>query len=142
MPEIMYQLPELNILLPRIDAELAGTSWVSLVLDDGTVLLVKDVSDGSIYAYLDRTELWFSGNPNIAAAAHTSHIESLLVAVGYSRSDAQSMASDHVSRRSANGYSCETPHAIEIFTWMDDDGGWVTILFARADEDWDTSPPC
>ena len=143
MPEIMYQLPELNILLPGIDAELAGTSWESIALDDGTVVLVKDVSDGSIYAYLDGTELLFSGNPSVTAAAHASYVESLLIAVGYSRADAQSMASDHVSKRSATAYSCETPHAIEIFTWVDDDdGSWVTILFARADEDWGTSPPC
>ena len=142
IPEIMYQLPELNVLLPRVDAELPGTSWTSLALDDGSVFLYKEVSDGTIYAYLDRTEFGLLRSTNLAAPAHTSLLESLLVAVGSSRSEAKSMASNHVSKRRAAGYSCETPHAIEIFTFMDEEGDWSTTLYPRAAEFWDASPPC
>ena len=141
-PSAFYSLRNLDQITYRLHEELGGTwehlssnedghsGWAELTTRDGYV----------IYRYDTRS--WWIETASSNPQAHQRLAVGFLTAIGVDETEASATAETIVSGRLAEGHSCQGPGALEIYTYQDDDGEWITFFNPVLHRFYTVEPAC
>ncbi len=137
MPQIVYQLPALNSLLPEIDKLLVGEQWDPTARTaDSIVTLRKVIENGRLAIPETHTSITYQAQPDTGLLEHRDVVRRLLQAISYTNAEATSMTESAIRARGQSVYTCHTANGISI-TYMPRTR--TTLISAKAAAGWEAT---
>ncbi len=138
LPVVFYTLDDLNRIAPRLEEELGGT-WSTYETISGDWAAQLTSSDGYT-RYLPDRGYWLVEAATADTAQHERLIAGFLRAIDPAAA-AQRVAQRVVSNR-ASERSCQGPRMLELSTYQNDDGEWITFFNPVLSEFYGVYPAC
>ena len=137
MPETIYQLPDLNSLLPEIDKLLIGEQWEATAgTADSIVTLRKVVEHGRLAIPETHTSITYQAQRDTGLLEHRDVVKRLLQAIGYTDAEATVMTESVIRSRGQSAYTCHTANGIAI-TYIP--RTWTTLISGKAAAGWEAT---
>ena len=137
MPEIIYQLPGLNNLLPEIDRLLVGEQWEAIArTEDSIVTLHKAIENGRLSLPETHTSITYQADSDTRLLEHRDVVRRLLQVIGYTNAEATAVTETAVRSRGQSVYTCHTANSIAI-TYMPRTR--TTLISGKAAAGWEAT---
>lgn len=86
-------------------------------------------------------EDYWQVNPT-SPAQHERLVAAFFRSIGVDSAPAQRVAEAVVAKRQAEGVFCQGTGYLMVFTYREDDGGWVTAFFPATSDIYERYPAC